>query len=116
MIDYTEDWRECPQCGLISEMPPMQPDRVAVCPRCRHALWKMRKHPFRFVIACGLSGLLFYCFALVAPFLELSAYGRFQMANIETGPAQLMQQGYQMVGLLVLAVTVIFPASSSASC
>jgi paraquat-inducible protein A len=90
-------------------MPPLQPDRVAICPRCRHALWKMRKHPFRFVIACGLSGLLFYCFALVAPFLELSAHGRFQIANINTGPAQLIQQGYEMVGLLVLAVTVIFP-------
>jgi paraquat-inducible protein A len=87
----------------------MEADHVAVCPRCRHALWRMRKHPFRFVIACGLSGLLFYCFALVAPFLELSAHGRFQMANIGTGPAQLIQQGYEMVGLLVLAVTVIFP-------
>ncbi len=69
----------------------------------------MRKHPFRFVIACGLAALLFYCFALVAPFLELSAYGRFQAATIGTGPAQLVQQGYQAVGFLVLAVTVIFP-------
>jgi paraquat-inducible protein A len=90
-------------------MPPLEANRVAVCPRCRHALWKMRRHPFRFVIACGLSALLFYGFALVAPFLELSAYGRFQMANLGTGPAQLVQQGYEMVGLLVLAVTVIFP-------
>jgi paraquat-inducible protein A len=105
----TEEWRECPQCGLISTLPPMQVNRVAVCPRCRHALWQMRKHPFRFVIACGLSGLLFYCLALLAPFLELSAYGRFQTATIETGPAQLVQQGYQMVGLVVLAVSVLFP-------
>ena len=104
-----EDWRECPQCGLISAMPPMQAAHVAVCSRCRHALWQMRKHPFEVPIACGLAGLLFYCFALVAPFLEISAYGRFQLAVIETGPAQLIQQGYQVVGLLVAAVTVIFP-------
>lgn len=69
----------------------------------------MRRHPFRFVIACGLSGLLFYCFALLAPFLEISAYGRFQLAVIETGPLQLIAQGFEMVGLLVLSVTVIFP-------
>jgi paraquat-inducible protein A len=69
----------------------------------------MHRHPFRFVIACGLSGLLFYCFALLAPFLEISAYGRFQLAVIETGPFQLIAQGFEMVGLLVLGVTVIFP-------
>jgi paraquat-inducible protein A len=69
----------------------------------------MQRHPFRFVIACGLSGLLFYCFALLAPFLEISAYGRFQMAVIETGPFQLIAQGFGIVGLLVLGVTVIFP-------
>ena len=52
---------------------------------------------------------MFYCFALVAPFLEISAYGRFQLANIETGPSQLAQQSFEAVGFLVLAVTVIFP-------
>lgn len=90
-------------------MPPLQPDLVAVCPRCRHALWKMRRHPFRFVIACALAALLFYVLALAAPFLELSASGRLQTASIETGPAQLIQEGYEMVGLLVLAVSAIFP-------
>jgi paraquat-inducible protein A len=45
----------------------------------------------------------------VAPFLEISAYGRFQLATLETGPWQLTSQGFEWVGLLVLAVTVIFP-------
>jgi paraquat-inducible protein A len=103
------NWRECPQCGFISAMPPLRADFVVVCPRCRHALWKMHQHPFRFVIACGIAALLFYALALTAPFLGLSAYGRMQMANIETGPMQLAQQGYNLVGFLVLAVTVILP-------
>lgn len=104
-----ETWRECPQCGLFSALPPMQPDRVAVCPRCQHALWQMRRHPFEISIACGVSGLLFYCFALIAPFLEISAYGRYQLASVSTGPAELMAEGFQMVGWLVLATTVIVP-------
>jgi paraquat-inducible protein A len=103
------NWRECPQCGFISAMPPLRADFVVVCPRCRHALWKMRQHPFRFVIACGIAALLFYVLALTAPFLGLTAYGRMQMANIETGPLQLVQQGYNLVGVLVLAATVILP-------
>jgi paraquat-inducible protein A len=103
------DWRECPQCGLISKMPVLRSGFVADCPRCRHGLWRMRQHPFNYPIACGLAASLFYGFSLVAPFLEISAYGRFQLAKIATGPAQLLQQGFAMVGLLVLAVTVIFP-------
>jgi paraquat-inducible protein A len=104
-----ETWRECPQCGLISALPPIQPDRVAVCPRCRHALWRMRLQPSEIPLACAMSGLLFYCFALMAPFLEISAYGRYQLASISTGPAELMSEGFQVVGWIVLATTVILP-------
>ncbi len=52
---------------------------------------------------------LFYLFALAAPFLEITAYGRFQLATIVTGPFALSAQGFQLVGLLVLAVSIIFP-------
>lgn len=90
-------------------MPAMGTGFVSDCPRCNHALWRHQEHPFKYVIACSLAAALFYCFALVAPFLEISAYGRFQLAKIETGPNQLLQSGFQLVGLLVLAVTVIFP-------
>jgi paraquat-inducible protein A len=108
--EYTSSqMRECAQCGLISLLPRMRPELVADCPRCHHTLWRMRRRPFEFVIACGLAATLFYIFALVAPFLEISAYGRFQLARIETGPVQLSLQGFQLVGILVLAVTVILP-------
>jgi len=104
-----ENWRECSQCGQISVLPRMRPELVADCPRCDHTLWRMRISPFEFPIACGLSGLLFYLYALVAPFLEISAYGRFQLARLETGPLQLTYQGFELVGVLVMAVTLVFP-------
>lgn len=104
-----DHWRECPDCGLLSTLPDMEPGLVAECPRCRKTLWRMLKSPFSFPIACGLAATLFYVFALVAPFLEISAYGRFQLARLETGPDTLIAQGYNMLGILVLAVTAIFP-------
>ncbi len=107
--DPLKKLRECPQCGLICKMPALAVGLVADCPQCGHALWRHQKHPFKYVIACSLAGAFFYCFALIAPFLEITAYGRFQMAKIETGPNQLYQTGFELVGLLVLAVTVIFP-------
>jgi paraquat-inducible protein A len=87
----------------------MRPELVANCPRCHHTLWRMRRHPFQLPVACGLAALLFYLYAVVAPFLEITAYGRFQLAKLETGPIQLSAQGFELVGALVLAVTVIFP-------
>jgi paraquat-inducible protein A len=104
-----DNWRDCARCGLISALPEAERDHVAVCPRCHHALWRQREHPFEFAIACGLSGVIFYCLAVGAPFLEITALGRAQLAVIESGPEQLLQQGLGLVGLLVLAVTVIFP-------
>lgn len=104
-----DHWRECPDCGLLSALPDMEPGLVAECPRCRKTLWRMLRAPFSFPIACGMAATLFYAFALVAPFLEISAYGRFQLARLETGPDSLMSQGYLVLGMLVLAVTAIFP-------
>jgi paraquat-inducible protein A len=105
----TEDWRECPRCGLFSVLPEMCPGLVADCPRCHHTLWRMRHVPFEFPLACGLAALLFYLFALVAPFLDISVYGRFQLAYLDTGPLRLDLQNFTNIGLLVLAVTIIFP-------
>jgi paraquat-inducible protein A len=101
--------RECTQCGLICELPRMRPELVADCPRCSHTLWRMRRRPFEFPIACGLAAALFYLYAIVAPFLEITAYGRFSQARIETGPVQLSLQGFEWVAALVLAVSVILP-------
>jgi paraquat-inducible protein A len=104
-----ETWRECAHCGLIVSLPPPQLAYVAECPRCTHRLWKMRGKDFRFPLACGMAAALFYLFALVAPFLEISAYGRFQLATLSTGPVALYAQGFEFVAVLVLAVSAIFP-------
>ncbi len=90
-------------------MPAIPAGHAVDCPRCNHPLWRKQAHPFQYIIACSLAAATFYCFAVMAPFLEISTHGRFQLAKLETGPNQLMFNGFQMVGALVLAVTVIFP-------
>jgi len=87
----------------------MRPELVADCPRCHHTLWRMRRRPFEFPIACGLAALFFYAYALLAPFLEITAYGRYQQAGLTTGPVQLTIEGFQWVAILVLGATVIMP-------
>ncbi len=69
----------------------------------------MRGCGFEVPLACTLAAALFFCFTVVPPFLEVSSHGRSQHARIETGPFELAAQGYDMVGLLVLALSVIVP-------
>jgi paraquat-inducible protein A len=103
--------RECPQCGLLCKLPPRYPGLVADCPRCGEVLWRMRKARRSFPLSCALGALLFYLFALVAPFLEIHAYGRFSVARLSTGPAQFLAEGFGLAGALVFAVTLIAPAA-----
>jgi paraquat-inducible protein A len=87
----------------------MCPELTADCPRCHYVLWRMRGCGFEVPLACTLAAALFFCFTVVPPFLEVSSHGRSQHARIETGPFELAAQGYDMVGLLVLALSVIVP-------
>ncbi len=106
-----DDLRECENCGLVSALPAIQPDRTAECSRCGHILWRMHGCSFELPLACALAGACFFSFAVVAPFLEISSYGQFQLARLETGPDQLVSQGWQIIGILVLLVTVVLPGT-----
>ena len=105
------DARECPQCGQVCRLGPRRPGMVAECPRCAEPLWRMRQFDASFPLACAMAALLFYLFALAAPFLEIEAYGRFAQARLDTGPAQLLAQGWELVAALVFGVTLLAPAA-----
>ncbi len=104
-----DDWRECQHCGLFSRLSLCQPGLIAECPRCGFTLWRRRRSNINFPLACAIAGLLFYSFALIAPFMEINAYGRFALARIETGPIRLTDAGWGLVAALVFAVTLIVP-------
>lgn len=101
--------RECPDCGLLTRLPPRQQGLIADCPRCGFTLWRMRNVKAAFPLACALAGLLFYVFVLIAPFIEISTYGQFSMAWLETGPLRLSLTGWETVAALVFTVTIIVP-------
>lgn len=104
-----ENKRECPDCGLFSNLPPRQPGFIANCPRCGYVLWRMRRVQNIFPLACALSGLVFYLTTLLAPFLEITGYGQFSMAWLETGPLHLSTEGWSLAAALVFLVTLIMP-------
>lgn len=105
--DDTE--RECPDCGLFSRLPPHREGLVADCPRCGAVLGHMHTVKTAFPLACALSGLAFYALILTTPLLEISGYGQFSVAWLETGPIRLSLMGWEFLAALVFAVTLILP-------
>lgn len=101
--------RECPDCGLFSNLPPRQPGLMADCPRCGYVLWRMRSVKSAFPLACALAGLIFYLVTLLAPFIEITTFGQFSMAWLTTGPFRLSAAGWELVGSLVFLVTLVMP-------
>jgi paraquat-inducible protein A len=92
----------------------MRPGHTADCPRCGHILWRMRSCSFELPLALALSGALFFTYAVIAPFLEISAHGKFQLARIETGPTELADQGFLIVSFLVFIVSILMPGAKLA--
>jgi paraquat-inducible protein A len=101
--------RECPDCGCFSRLPALRPGMDARCPRCDGVLRRRRRRPLDTALACATAGLLFYVLAVTAPFLEVHLSGRARVSTLNTGPAALEQQGLGLLGLAVLACTVIAP-------
>ncbi len=110
-ISAPEDLRECAHCGLICAVPALRPAFGADCPRCGQGLPAPRGRGFRLALACALAGVAFFVFATIAPFLEISSYGHFRLARLETGPEELAAQGWFLIGIVVLLVTVVMPAT-----
>lgn len=82
---------------------------MADCPRCGSVLWRMRRVQNVFPLACAIAGLTFYIVTIVAPFIEITAYGQFSVAWLETGPLKLSAEGWSVVGILVFLVTLVMP-------
>ncbi len=101
--------RDCPLCGLISTVPHNRRRIVADCPRCGSGLGRIWHPDIRVPTGWAVAAGLFYLFAVLGPFVDISIFGRYQLADIATGPVQLTLQGFDLVGFLVLAVTVVFP-------
>lgn len=106
--------RECPNCGLWTDLGPRpaRPGRELRCPRCDGCLRGVPRGSFDLPLSIALSGLFFYVVAVTAPFLRVSLYGLSQTSTLMSGPAVLRAEGWWELAALVLATTVIFPATN----
>ena len=99
----------CHCCGLIQRLPPPTPALRPVCARCHTTL--AASHPRRRQLSAALAvaALVFYPPAMLLPMLRLERLGHSHQDSLLSGVWSLLEQGYWLVGTVVLVFSVILP-------
>jgi len=99
----------CHCCGLIQRRPPVETRWRLLCARCHTPL--DHGHPARQRLCAGLAlaALVFYAPAMGLPMLRLERLGHSHQDSLLSGVWSLLEQGYWLVGGVVLAFSVILP-------
>ncbi|HTZ70904.1 MAG TPA: paraquat-inducible protein A [Acetobacteraceae bacterium] len=102
--------RECQDCGLFQDVPPLVPGDAACCRRCGATLRYGHRDSLTRCLACTLGALLLFIVALQLPLMSVFTVGRDYRATLFSGPTMLDQRGMWEISLVVLLTLVVMPA------
>ncbi|NNF42249.1 MAG: paraquat-inducible protein A [Phycisphaerales bacterium] len=108
----------CPCCGLAQTAPAVLPPRTrACCGRCGSSL--MRRSAIvrsnQRTAALALAALVLYPFAVGLPMIEIERFGHVSASSILAGISALLGDGHWVIGLIVLACSVVLPIAKLAT-
>ena len=103
----------CGYCGLVVRLPEGVAVRRCVCPRCQGRLEsfieRIRHNGWSGVFS--FAALVFYPAALFLPMLRVEQLGHAHESNLIEGVTSLLTHGELVVGIVVLACSVLLPLS-----
>ncbi len=102
----------CAHCGLVQRVPAVPDEMRACCRRCSVALRigarRLAASRSR-TAAIATAALVLYPLAVSLPIIRIEKFGHAHEASIIEGVTALLGQGHIVVGLVVLACSVILP-------
>jgi paraquat-inducible protein A len=99
----------CIQCDLLLTLAPLAEGERAACPRCGHILTSPTFDGMTRSLAFALAAMILLIMANAFPFLALEASGFEQIMTLPRTAAQLYDDGYASIAILVLGTIVIIP-------
>lgn len=105
------DIMACHHCHHPQVIPRNVPLRWCVCTRCRERIapWWQAYKSNRSAMFLILGALVHYPFAMFLPILVVDEFGLTREINIIDGVEALLSSGKLLVGLVILAFSVVFP-------
>jgi paraquat-inducible protein A len=102
-------WRECPGCGLLQTVPVLPPGMTAQCARCTTTLRRTTAHRLEHVIALSLAALVLLVVMCSTTLMSVETSGISHVADLFSGPQELVRRNMAGLAAVVLFVTVVAP-------
>jgi paraquat-inducible protein A len=101
--------RECPGCGLLQTVPALRPGGAARCARCPTILRRVSAHRLDHIAALTVAALVLLAIMCTTSLMSVETAGIRHVANLFSGPEELVRQNMAPLAAVVLFVTVLAP-------
>jgi paraquat-inducible protein A len=101
--------RECPGCGLLQTVPGLLPGAAARCARCPTILRRVSAHRLDHIIALTVAALVLLAVMCSTSLMSVQTAGIGHVADLFSGPEELVRQNMAPLAAVVLFVTVLAP-------
>jgi paraquat-inducible protein A len=115
MSPKTRHLAGCPECDALQHVPPLQAGAAAHCVRCGVELFRCQPASLDRALAFLVAAAVLFVSANVQPLMELDARGMRTTTTIFGTAVALHEHGMSSVALLVLATTIVVPATQLAA-
>ncbi|MET3496658.1 paraquat-inducible protein A [Variovorax boronicumulans] len=99
----------CPGCDAVYTRTPLAPRDVAHCPRCGTELDRHPGAQLERILPLTVASLIMFAIANLFPIVEIELRGLTSQTTLAGAVVVLAGEGMSLVGLLVLATTILFP-------
>jgi paraquat-inducible protein A len=101
--------RECPGCGLLQRVPALAAGASAHCVRCPTLLRRVSAHRLDHIAALTLAALTLLAVMCANELMSVEKAGIRHVADLFSGPEELVRQNMAPLAVVVLFVTVVAP-------
>jgi paraquat-inducible protein A len=101
--------RECPGCGLLQTVPALAAGTTAQCTRCPTILRHVSSHRLDHIIALAVTALILLIVMCSTQLMSVQKAGIAHIADLFSGPAELVHRNMAELAAVVVFVTVVAP-------
>ncbi|WP_168415696.1 membrane integrity-associated transporter subunit PqiA [Erwinia amylovora] len=107
---HTHQWRLCPQCDLMTQLPDIRPGSKASCPRCHTTLQSNWVEPRKRPTAYALAALIMLVLANLFPFINMQVAGLSSEITLVRIPQVMVSDSYSSLATMFLLFVQGVPA------
>ena len=99
----------CNTCGLLQQVDPLPPRRVAECARCGSRLAEGRHGSLELTAALAVAALVLYVPANLYPIMRMHFHGAYTESTVWDGVVKLADMDQWFVAIVVFLASIVVP-------